>query len=780
MKKIVILTGIILFFVQSSSAWWTNLYNTGTPWKTYYLGDYQNDVFEFGVNQETSPMTVSYGIGTTTNGTGWTWRAAEWSRMDGSINRVWKSKANEHQFTSTGNWYFSGRFVWTADGYTEYASAVWAENRTTLVGTSYFTVLEIVDPASQSASSAGYSDISLSWTKNAIGNNVMVVRYTHGTSPTVPTNGTAYTPGNTIGAGTVVYVGSATGTTSSGLNSSTAYDFYFYSVNNNYYSQGVSASATTDTQNTDHFRSKVTGNWETPSSWESSFDNTNWRTATLSPDWHASSVSIENGHKISVGSSSTSSSLTIKPTGQLTINLNYSLGITGNLVIQSDATGTGTFVDKNSSGYSVGGTIQVQQYLSSSTRNWYFSSPFSDAIVPTGNTYHYYTEAGNNGSTWTPLTPDGSVTFTTGKGYVVKPSVTGNITLTGTLNTGNITISGLTSTATAKTGFNLVGNPYPSYLDWNNISKTNVGNTMWYRTHNGIAHTFYTYNSTDGRGIGVPATVTNWIPPMQAFWVLVNAGQTGSLGMNNTMRDHQDVSGNSFRAPKFENTDRQLIRLNVSNGNYFDELVIYTNANAANTFDAYDSPKMMNTSNNSPAINLYTTVDSENLVIDGRNTLPLDMVIPVTFTTNAYASGSYSISANELTNLPSGVIVKIIDNGMQTSLSDGGAYTFVADGGTTKTFGLILRSPGAVTSLENNLNGQFNVFVNSNGKVMLNLNENGNDKVLISIYNSIGQQIVRQQISGTSTEIGTNLKTGIYVIEVNNGSIISTNKLIIK
>jgi len=779
MKKVVLLTGLILFFVQSSFAWWTNLYNTGTPWKTYYLGDYQNDVFEFGVNQETTPFTVSYGIGTSTDGSGWTWRAAEWSRMDGSVNRVWKSKSNEHQFTSIGNWYYSGRFVWTADGYTEYASAPWARNRTTLVGTSYFTVLEIVDPASQSASSAGYSDISLSWTKNAKENNVMVVRYAHGASPTAPTNGTAYSSGNTIGSGIVVYNGSATATTSSGLNSSTTYDFYFYSVNNNYYSQGVSASATTDTQNTDHFRSKATGNWETPSSWESSFDNTNWRTATLSPEWHASSVTIENGHKISVGSSSTTSSLTIKPTGQLTINMNYTLGITGNLLIQSDATGTGTFVDKNLSGYSVGGTVQVQQYLSSATRNWYFSSPFSDAIVPTGNTYHYYIEAGNNGSTWTPLTPDGSTQFTGGKGYVVKPSEAGIITLTGTLNTGNITISGLTSTATTKTGFNLVGNPYPSYLDWNSISKTNVGNTMWYRTHNGSAHVFYTYNSTDGRGIGVPATVTNWIPPMQAFWVLVNAGQTGSLGMNNTMRDHQDVSGNSFRAPKYVNTDRQLIRLNVSNGSNFDELVIYTNANASNAYDAYDSPKMLNGSS-SVVPDLYTTVGAEKLVINGLNNLPLDVVIPINFASNNASATSFTISANEISNLPSGVKLKIVDNGIESSLSDSETYSFTASAGTTRIFGLVLRSPGMTTDIKNALNGQIGVFVNSNGKIILNFNEKLNDNVFISIYNAVGQKITRQQVTSYNSEIHQSLKPGVYFIEVNNGNLTSTSKLIVK
>jgi hypothetical protein len=73
----------------------------------------------------------------------------------------------------------------------------------------------------------------------------MVVAKLSTDSWTEPTQGTTYSAEDEIGAGTVVYVGSATTATASGLLASTTYDFKFYSENNGYYSEGVTAQAST-------------------------------------------------------------------------------------------------------------------------------------------------------------------------------------------------------------------------------------------------------------------------------------------------------------------------------------------------------------------------------------------------------------------------------------------------------------------------------------------------------------------------------------------------------
>ena len=68
------------------------------------------------------------------------------------------------------------------------------------------------------------------------------------------------------------------------------------------------------------------------------------------------------------------------------------------------------------------------------------------------------------------------------------------ITFTGGgLNNGDIapTVT-RTGTSAAKRGFNLVGNPYPSYIDWDAIhaESTNMRDAIWFRTMDGVMSAF--------------------------------------------------------------------------------------------------------------------------------------------------------------------------------------------------------------------------------------------------------------------------------------------------
>jgi hypothetical protein len=56
----------------------------------------------------------------------------------------------------------------------------------------------------------------------------VVVRYAHDATATSPSNGTTYSIGDSLGAGTVVYAGTSTNGSTSGLSPNTEYDFYTY------------------------------------------------------------------------------------------------------------------------------------------------------------------------------------------------------------------------------------------------------------------------------------------------------------------------------------------------------------------------------------------------------------------------------------------------------------------------------------------------------------------------------------------------------------------------
>lgn len=325
MKKITFLCFLlVLGLTQNSFAWWTSLYNRGTPVYTYYLGDVLLYQFEFAVNQETSPMTISSGLGKTTDGTDWTWNDAVWSWLDGD-NRVWKSNHIDYILTSTGNWYYSGRFVWTENGYTEYASGDWAENRTSLSATSYFLVNPLENPGTLSIEPYDETQINLSWVKWS-SKDVMIVRKLSNQDWGVPTPGTAYSVEDLIGEGVVVYHGNGSAYNDLNLTSSTRYNYKLYSINNSYYSSGAELTANTSTSSTDHFRSFAEGDWSTLGTWQSSYNKDEWVASTVIPDLNANSVAIRSGHAVTVSENVTANELTVESGGILQIGNGSSSG----------------------------------------------------------------------------------------------------------------------------------------------------------------------------------------------------------------------------------------------------------------------------------------------------------------------------------------------------------------------------------------------------------------------------------------------------------------------
>jgi hypothetical protein len=94
----------------------------------------------------------------------------------------------------------------------------------------------------------------------------------------------------------------------------------------------VQGYSSTGTLATDYFRSKQTGNWNLSSSWESSSNNSIWINATLVPTTLANTITIRNGHAVTINNTSSADQLTIEAGGIL----NHTSGITFTL---NDGTG---------------------------------------------------------------------------------------------------------------------------------------------------------------------------------------------------------------------------------------------------------------------------------------------------------------------------------------------------------------------------------------------------------------------------------------------------------
>jgi hypothetical protein len=445
----------------------------------------------------------------------------------------------------------------------------------------------------------------------------------------------------------------------------------------------------------------------------------------------------------------------------------------GTLNLLSDATGSATILTPSS--ISGAGTANVQQYLILG-RNWYISSPVTGATSAaitgtTGSTMVSYNEV--NG-----LWPSAGETLNVGQGYIaVSPTSSAAVTFSGTLNTGAQSFSlNRTDTAVVKRGFNLVGNPYPSYLNWESATRTNVGPTMWYRSKDAGAYVFATYGAVSQLGTSLGGTpVTKYIPPMQAFWVRVSGAGSGTLAFDNSMLSHSATS-NLLKAPSATAATQQVLRLQVSNGINNDEAIVFFNENAANGFDAYDSPKMTNANAAIPEI--YTIAGNEKLVINGLTTVIPNEELALGFTTGQ--SNTFSIKATEFSNFSADTKVYLRDNLLNTEqeLTSGSEYSFSSDIASTSTrFSVIFKSAGVTTGI-NSADVRNGIYKNANNQIIINYNTISAD-ASVSVYNSIGQKMQTKRLTSTNTQIGTGLPSGVYMVTVNNAGKSITAKVIL-
>ena len=244
-------------------------------------------------------------------------------------------------------------------------------------------------------------------------------------------------------------------------------------------------------------------------------------------------------------------SLTIPPLNYLTVTgtLTNSAGNSG-LVLNSDATGTGSLIN-----YTAAVPATVKRYITGASQAWHFlSSPLEvQAIQPefvpvqlpvpttTEDFFAWYEPEGtwvnfkNTSTAPTWNTANGNTNFTAGKGYLVEYLATNPTKkFTGNLNVGTVSPALSKSGTGIYAAYNLVGNPYPSTIDWkaasgwirNALVSSGGGYDMsiW----NDVDGEYGSFNSAGLSGSGTHG-VTQFIPIGQGFMVTAKMTKSGSF-----------------------------------------------------------------------------------------------------------------------------------------------------------------------------------------------------------------------------------------------------------
>ena len=302
---------------------------------------------------------------------------------------------------------------------------------------------------------------------------------------------------------------------------------------------------------------------------------------------------------------------------------NGCLNANGRLTLLSNATGTARLAELNGSAC-INGNITMQRYIDAGSTDWrFFTTAVSGSTIadinddfitsgfigsdfpnwpsasnPWPSIYFYdETATGIQDNGFTPVT---NVTnpISPGQGVWVwsGDTITGTqpftIDVTGPANTGNINLpltytnSGLSS----DDGWNMVGNPYPSCLDWDapSITKTNINNAIY--IWNPDLQQFGSYIG----GIGTNGASNN-IASSQAFWVQASSA--------NPVITVTEASKTSVDGAFLKPSVIQPFRIKATNNYGTDEIVINFDNNSTNNFDAeFDAEKMTSVNTSIPRL----------------------------------------------------------------------------------------------------------------------------------------------------------------------------------
>lgn len=502
-----------------------------------------------------------------------------------------------------------------------------------------------------------------------------------------------------------------------------------------------------------------------------------------------SNIKVLEGHLYLNANTLLADATEVSPGAKLTLNNGKAFTSDSFTLKGDEANSTATFVDGNTNGNLTTTTVNVEQYVSEG-RNWYMGSPVTTAPYNALGRGTKVVEWDEVNKEWDDVT---SGTLAPGKGYIqVAGSTEGssgtvNFSAPG-VNSGNIAVILSRTESGTSRGFNLVGNPYPSYLDWNDMIadavNSGISTSFWYRTRNtdGV-YIFVTQNGTSGEVVGgttANTTITSKIPPMQGFWVRVNENldkttYNTTLTFKNAMRSHADNAGNKLKAPRAIN-ERMRIRLQLSNGTATDEALVYFDADAVNAFDNYDSPKMLNNSAIMP--DLYTKAGNERLVINGLSRVTDDLEVALGFSLNTAAN--LKLKTTEISNFDGNTKVYLLDKvaNTQTELLPETEYTFSTSTPTTNNesrFSLLFRAPGTSTDVDSVEKPEVLVYVNADKRIAIMAPE----KCKYYILNLMGQQMTAG-ITTQSTLLTAPFAKGVYIVKVLESGKELTAKVIIK
>lgn len=540
-----------------------------------------------------------------------------------------------------------------------------------------------------------------------------------------------------------------------GLSQNTTYYVRAYATNSEGTSYGSQVSFTTDAANI----------------WDGS-SGTAWGTAA---NWSENAVPTSATNAvIPLGKT-----VIISPT---TFASCADLSNSGTLIIQSNLSSSGSLIVSGTST----GNVTYQRFVTGSSSTWHlFGAPvlnqgINDLITTGANSIGnngagkyglgIHDESTNTWTTYTTATAPGAGVLLPGKGYEVLRTTDGIIDLTGTLSTAQVDVS----VTRNGTGWNCIGNPFPSSIHGNS-SADGSNNFISINTAelDDAYEALYLWNAaTSSYDIVSNASGATYIAPAQAFFIKATAA--GTINFTTAMRTHQASA--TFKNTA-SNSSWPEIKLKVESGEtYRTTLIKYGEGMSFGLDPGYDA-------------GIFDGIESD-LVLNSRllETHPVkfgiqclpdhdyeNMIIPIEVQSSV---GNEVVFTADVLNFPDGLKVYLEDalNGSFTRLDqEDASYTanllLGNPEGRFKIHTLYATSVG-IDELGNQTSKH--KITADYRKSCIRISGDLKPDAEVALYDIAGNLIDQQRLNGSNEFRVSNLKTGIYIVRlINDISVIS-------
>lgn len=439
-----------------------------------------------------------------------------------------------------------------------------------------------------------------------------------------------------------------------------------------------------------------------------------------------------------------------------------------NLRLLSSASGTASILDNNM--LTVHNTTTVQRYIPSADWNnaadgWHFvSSPVASQTIsgtwtPSDNGYDFYSWSETHPThPWrNQKEPSNNLTnFLPGTGYLVAYQTTGIKEFRGTLNTGQINVNLSYTPGNRWAGWNLLGNPYPSAIDWFRVNKSLFEDNF-----------VYIYDSNKPGGSGYVAIDGNASPaliaPHQGFFVKVNSNANNqSFNFTNDLRVHGGTWLKNDLSP-----DQLIIKLASDDGNFYDLATLRLLDISTSERDRNDALKLFSLNDKVPQIYSLTS-DRVKVYINSipelndRFTIDLGFYIP--------QPGKYTLSIHESSGKFNEFTVYLHDrlNDVYHNFSGEPFFTFHAiDVEDYQRMQLLF------VQTELNIHHTPKIYSHA-GTIYI---DNPDLSAVVTIFDITGRTLLTKTIGEGLQQIQTSLSPGVYLVSVSSGNRLVNGKL---